>query len=137
ALGGLIALAATFADESLALTQRDAGNVIAPRIKNDPHHKWFIGHWGFQWYMEQQGFHPVDISRTVLQPGDLIVVPAENSNVYKLDAAYVRPAGTLELQPLMPLVGTMHKALGAGFYSDGWGPLPFAFGRVPADAYQV
>jgi hypothetical protein len=35
-----------------------------------------------------------------------------------------------------PWLSTMQKQMGAGFYSDVWGPLPFAFGFVPPEQYD-
>jgi hypothetical protein len=32
---------------------------------------------------------------------------------------------------------TMHPAVGAGFYSGTWGPLPFVIGRVPREKYEI
>jgi hypothetical protein len=31
----------------------------------------------------------------------------------------------------------MNGSAGAGYYSDGWGPLPFVFGPAPAEDYLV
>jgi hypothetical protein len=43
---------------------------------------------------------------------------------------------TLEF-PVFPWISTMSQALGAGFYSDQRGPLPFAIGRVPVEKYYI
>jgi hypothetical protein len=37
----------------------------------------------------------------------------------------------------LPFVATMSQAVGAGFYMDRLGPLPFAFGAVPAEKYYI
>jgi hypothetical protein len=31
----------------------------------------------------------------------------------------------------------MCDPIGAGFFSDAWGPLPFAFGLVPPEQYRI
>jgi hypothetical protein len=86
--------------------------------------------------MEQRGFTPVDASGSVLMPGDRIAVPLNNSNVHKLPESSYRTLARLEF-PTAPLITTMTPTTGAGFYSDVWGPLPFAFGPAPAEAYRL
>jgi len=39
--------------------------------------------------------------------------------------------------PVLPFLATLSPRLGAGFYVDEWGPLPFAFGRVPPERYVL
>jgi hypothetical protein len=36
---------------------------------------WFAGHWGFQFYCERAGFTMIVPGETVLQPGDVLVLP--------------------------------------------------------------
>ena len=38
---------------------------------------WVSGHWGWQWYATQAGFHEVDLGASVPQPGDYLVVADE------------------------------------------------------------
>ena len=45
-------------------------------------------------------------------------------------------AGALEV-PVCAWLATVNRALGAGFYSDHHGPLPFAFGAVPPERFEV
>jgi hypothetical protein len=42
----------------------------------------------------------------------------------------------VKLQPLR-WVAVMQKKMGAGFYSDLWGPCPFLFGTVPPEQYEI
>jgi hypothetical protein len=35
---------------------------------------WTSGHWGWQWYAEQNGFREVDVHSSPLRPGDILVV---------------------------------------------------------------
>jgi hypothetical protein len=43
---------------------------------------------------------------------------------------------TIELR-MRSWLTTMNRTCGAGYYSAVWGPLPFAFGPVPAERYQI
>jgi len=96
---------------------------------------WFQGHWGFQYYMERFGGTPVDFDKSDPKPGDIVAIPSDNTNLRRpnqttadlIDTITVERPGALD---------TMGSTIGAGFYSSGWGPLPFAFGR-PAPAYAL
>jgi hypothetical protein len=39
--------------------------------------------------------------------------------------------------PVFPVVATMSPPLHAGFYFEHWGPIPFVFGRVPPERYEI
>ena len=89
----------------------------------------------------------------LLQSGDLLILPGNNSNVAiplplrPGDELYPAPLGQLgpmltiaEVRVLsipVPIFTTTSLELGAGFYSDLWGPLPYAIGRVKPELYYV
>jgi 4-amino-4-deoxy-L-arabinose transferase-like glycosyltransferase len=137
-----LALLICAADASLARTQLDAANQITDALAaNDEsggtRTVYFAGHWGFQHYMERAGAKPIDKQRTTLRAGDVVILPDNNTQlIARPAAAAARVAATLRLAP-MPLVSTMRPHTDAGFYSDVWGPLPFAFGPVPEETYRV
>lgn len=97
---------------------------------------WFTGHWGFQYYMEKIGAYPLDVARLKVRPGDFIVAPNNNTNLIALKLPGDAKKENFSADTL-PFLATQNKAVGAGFYSDIFGPLPFAFGEVPADRYWV
>ena len=144
ALAPAVALAVLVcaADASLARTQRDAATQISDvlaedRGPDDTHGKvYFAGHWGFQHYMQLRGATALDKRRTVLSAGDVVILPENNTALIGLPSGAAREAATLRLDA-MPLVSTMRVQTGAGFYSDVWGPLPFAFGAAPSEVYRV
>jgi 4-amino-4-deoxy-L-arabinose transferase-like glycosyltransferase len=131
-----IALLATCADYRLAGSARDAAAIIMQKADAASSPLWFEGHWGFQYYMEQQGDKPLDVDHHHLLPRDIVVMPTENSYLVALSpdhfALWFKHDGAT-----LPWLTTMNGACGAGYYSDAWGPLPYVFGRVPADEYQV
>ena len=96
---------------------------------------WFLGHWGFQYYMEQGGAKAVDVLHTTLQPGDVLVIP-ENNDLSRIPLEGFQLVQRLEFVPSQWL-GIMSRAVGAGFYSSGFGPLPFAIGSLPPERYFV
>ncbi len=95
---------------------------------------WFEGHWGFQYYMESLGAKAIDPQRSDLRSGDVVVVP-NYQHIFPPPKEY----SLLRTIPVnLPVeVATQDWDLGAGFYSSGWGPLPFAFGAVEYQYYVL
>lgn len=132
--GGGLALAVCCADMSLARSSRD----MALRMKRHSEiyagQMWFQGHWGFQWYMQQLGFKPLNRTNCQIRYADVIAWPMNNTNKVKIPAEALRLVEQNEVA-LMPYVSTMDSNAGSGFYSDAWGPLPFAIGPVTPEKY--
>ena len=42
---------------------------------------WYEGHWGFQYYMNELGASAMDFKNSPIKPGDLVVVPSDNTNI--------------------------------------------------------
>jgi hypothetical protein len=86
--------------------------------------------------MDLGGGRPIDLGRSVVRQGERIAVPVNNVPHMYLTGA---PVDVIErtFQPEPRWVRTHAWALGAGFYSSLFGPLPFAFGRAPPDEYRV
>jgi hypothetical protein len=126
------------ADFSLAQSVRAAAQQLAatyPPATNNTNKLWFQGHCGFQFYLEKSGALPVDFSRSVLAPGEIMILPSNNSNLITPDAGDVENMAVLEF-PVCPWLSTVHAATGAGFYGAG-GLLPFVFGPAPVEKYFV
>ena len=70
-----IALGVAAADCQLASSSRTAAEQITAKHKSPGHQLWFEGHGAFQYYMEKLGGLPIDVERSLLQPGDTVVVP--------------------------------------------------------------
>jgi hypothetical protein len=132
-----LALVVTWADVRQAGAQRLAADRLAAAYAADPDRQlWYTGHWGFQYYMMERGALPWDYAKPSGRAGDWIVVP-ENNTKYPVELPpNVRDVGVLQV-PACPWLTTLHKAAGAGYYSDYWGPLPFAFGAVPPEGFVV
>ncbi len=134
-LAGLFSLTLAWADAGLA----DAGRAAAGRIAADyppaQQRVWFEGHCAFQYYLERQGGRAVDYDTSTLQPGEVLVVPDNNSNLLNPPADAVSLLATPEFA-VCPWLGTVRAELGAGFYGAG-GCLPFVAAPVPAEKYYV
>jgi 4-amino-4-deoxy-L-arabinose transferase-like glycosyltransferase len=132
-----IALSIVIADDQLANSARTAADQITAKYKSAGHQMWFEGHGAFQYYMEKLGGEPIDVERSLLQPGDVVVVPWIGSRV-PFPAESVGWLEGLAYCPFswMNLMGsTEHGA--AGFYGANLGPVPFAIGRLPRQDYFV
>jgi dolichyl-phosphate-mannose-protein mannosyltransferase len=135
--GGFLALILAAADYTVAGTSRTAAGRIWADYGHLGRTVWFQGHWGFQYYMEAAGARPLDLVRLGMHPGDLMILPDNNTNVlFPLPGIPMSMVSVIEL-PSSRWLTTLEPWLGAGFYSELVGPLPFAFGPVPPDRYYV
>lgn len=133
----VVALSVSWADLRLANSARTAATTLAKRYGQPGRTLWFQGAWGFQLYMERAGGRKLDFKESTLMPGDLLIVPFGNTNVLVFPFDIAAPVKH-ESFPAADWIATMeYPPLGAGFYSDVWGPLPFAIGDVPPQVYYV
>ncbi len=132
-----IALSVAAADYQLANSARTAAEQISAKYKSASYTMWFEGHGAFQYYMEKLGGRPIDFERSLLQPGDTVVVPWIGSRV-PLPNGSVGWLEGLKFSPFswMNLMGAS-KSGSAGFYGANFGPVPFAIGRLPHQDYFV
>ena len=98
---------------------------------------WFQGHWGFQYYMEENGGKALDMNNSTILRGDIVITPSDNTNMFPLpEKNFFDLAGAYKIAPSRWL-STLNTSTGAGFYSSRWGPLPFVVGSVPESEYIV
>ena len=136
AASAALSLLAAQADFQQAETARQATDEICRKYSGLPTKVWFQGHWGFQYYMQLAGAWPADLKHSGLRPGDLLVVPRGNSNLLPINPETTMLDHEVALSGF-PWFATMNSHVGAGLYSSFWGPLPFAFGSVPAERVSV
>jgi hypothetical protein len=137
ALSGVISIWVTKADSDWANSARQASEIIEKQISNGTNPVWFMGHWGFQYYVQLWGARPMDFLRSDTGAGDVLIVPASNAVSYVLPSPqFVATSGVLSIDLQQPL-STMRWREGAGFYSSFFGFLPFAFGKPATEQYYV
>ena len=136
AAAAALSLAVAWADWRLAAAGATAAAHLAASGGGAAGTLWFEGHWGFQHYMEARGAQPLDWRRSRLARGDRVAIPIDNANVVALPADAVVHRAVSDV-PVLPFLATLSPRLRAGFYLDAWGPLPFAFGRVPPERYVL
>lgn len=134
ALSAVISLSIAWGDMAFANSGRSVASLIHRQTQNQPGSVLFEGHWGFQYYMQLFGARPVEYDKFAFQTGDLVVIPENTTSTFPIAPQFVATQQILQFDPHAH-AATM--ALGAGFYSSVWGPLPFSFGRVPSEPYLV
>lgn len=136
-LGVALGVAILRADAALGEVGRGAvRELVAPRVAAGQR-VWFVGHWGFQWYAERAGGRHATLTPPHPAPGDRLVVSlasARSDHVLQmLGGMFPRMSRVAELQDSRPGGRVMSKTLGAGFYSNVAGYLPWAWGDGPID----
>jgi 4-amino-4-deoxy-L-arabinose transferase-like glycosyltransferase len=132
--GLFIAIMVTWADYSLANSARTAAGSIYERYSNRTSNIWFQGHWGFQYYMEKAGAKAVDFTQSHIAPGDIIVIPLNNTNLKRMPKA--ANIETVRFSTFRWLASMSAKS-GAGFYLSGSTPLPYVFGPTYNERYLI
>jgi hypothetical protein len=136
ALTGAVSIWLTWADTELANSARTAAMLIEQKTRNRPGAVWFMGHWGFQYYMESFGARPVVVQEPPSRPGDYLAEVENSLSLVDIRPEYVTSREVFRL-PMRLGISTMQGKLGAGFYASDVGPLPFAIGQVPAERYEL
>jgi hypothetical protein len=131
-LGALLSLA----DDELAGRYR----ALAASARASYAHRtiWFVGEWGFRYYMGTQGGRYLRSIDDTPQSGDIIIRPSI-AGMHEMSTALRRRAERLQeiaLQSRWP-VRLMSFEAKAGYYSHHWGFLPFAFSRTPLERVEI
>jgi hypothetical protein len=135
-VAGALAIWVSAGDMKLAAATRQGVQAVVAANHGRTDNLYFEGHWGFQYYMESQGAHPLDKLQYQLHPGDVLVIPENNTNQFDLRPDLIEASRILE-QSVGGHIATASQPIGAGFYSSLWGPIPFAVGTVPPERYQM
>jgi len=132
--GTLLGLLILQADARLAAVGREAATrLIAPRTEAG-RQVWYAGSWGFHWYAEAAGADALGADPEAPVPGDFIAYSSFRSGALGEDhighlvdkVADEGPAGRV-----------MDAGVGAGFYSDIYGYLPWSWGDGVIDQYEL
>ena len=135
AVAGAVSLWLTWADAQLANSARAAAGLIEQKTRNQPGTVWFMGHWGFQYYMESFGARAVVVNDPPQSAGDFLAI-AERDRLFEIRPAFVSSRDVIQI-PMRLGITTVQRELGTGFYSSDLGPLPFAIGPVSPERYEL
>jgi hypothetical protein len=135
-ISGLLSFWVAKGDADLANSAKVAARLIDQQTRDEKGAVWFEGHWGFQYYMEQQGLRPLDFEKVTLRPGDVLITPDNAAETTSLPAEFVHSSRELDI-PLSEPVITERWRMAAGFYGSYFGPIPFTFGAVAPERYEL
>jgi 4-amino-4-deoxy-L-arabinose transferase-like glycosyltransferase len=136
AVSAAIAVLCAQADFRWANQVRDAARALPSRDSVQGRRALCIVHWGFQYYLEQQGVASYDRVRDRVSPGDVLLVAENNTNVAQPPGFELRIVDQLQVENRFGM-HTVAPSIGGSFYASVFGPLPFAFGTPKPDAYFV
>jgi Dolichyl-phosphate-mannose-protein mannosyltransferase len=135
-LSGFVSLWITRADTELANSARSAAFAIYERTHGKGGTVWFIGHWGFQYYMESLGARPLDWLNPQVNNGDFVAVPYNNLWPSDRSDDFLGPKEQFGVQ-LHSHASTICPELGAGFYYSHWALIPYVIGPIPGGHYSI
>lgn len=132
-----LSLGVAAADAGLANASRRAAHDTLARAREVGAPLFFRGHWGWQWYLEEGGAQAIDALDGHIPAGAIIARPDWEGEDLWLRGLPSDPVGEI-VQARPPLLATMDRQLGAGFYANAThGPLPFALGDVYAGSVTL
>jgi len=120
-------LAISYGDYLFAETYRRSSREICERFSREGNTVFYTGEWGFRFYMDRNGAQPITQTGLDARPGDIIVKPFVAlpwTTLYDGDKYTELLEQRIVLLPYP--VRIMDFASRAGFYSTGWGRLPFS-----------
>jgi hypothetical protein len=135
-LAAALSLRLAQADARLAATNRLAAEQLWLQYHKPGNTVWFEGHWGFQYYLEKQGGKAINLNDPKKAAGDILIIPANASNLYAPPGDLVQLVAKADYLP-DACCSTMNNLAGAGFYASVHGPLPFVIGRLEPDRFYI
>jgi hypothetical protein len=125
-------LTISYGDYLFAETYRRSAQEICSTYGGKGTDIYFTGEWGFRFYMERYGAKPITKTSTGAEPGDVIVKPYVALPWITLyDGDHYSKLLERRIVQLPYPVRILDFNSHAGFYSSGWGLLPFSFATQP------
>jgi 4-amino-4-deoxy-L-arabinose transferase-like glycosyltransferase len=143
AVAGLaLGVAILRADARFAGLGRRAAAELVGRPASAGQRVWITPHWGFQWYAERAGGRPMTLQPPHPAPGDLVVTSDNtDQSVLVLRALSLSYPGRLQqlarIEERAQGGRVMDAGLNAGFFSNNWGFLPWAWGDGLVDGFDL
>ncbi len=132
----ILSLALAAADYAQANSARAAARSFRKQYAAQMERVRFLGHWGFQYYLQPAGARPFNRKSPEFVAGDILLAPETD--------LLLTPVATEKLTPLakssfegVPFVSNFKAGSGAGFYSSFFGPLPWVINRIEPEKYYA
>lgn len=122
------------ADYRQAESSRAAARFFQQQYGSDATKVRFLGHWGFQFYMEQWNAKPFDRKNLKINSGETLIGACIDQSFLKaqFDQLPNREESTITT---LPFIATSEVGSGASFYSSFGGPLPWVANKVLPERY--
>jgi hypothetical protein len=119
----------------LAERQKEAvARLIAPRVQAGQR-VLYLGQWGFHWYAELAGAQPATEVDPLPKAGDIVVTSYADAPF--LTYREFRRTVLDDWEDDDPGGRVMDFFAGAGFFSNGWGALPWVWGTGETNRFEV
>lgn len=131
-----LSLVLAIADERFARTYRNFPNTLKAAYPGE--RIWYIGEWGFRHYMNKNAYRYLLSDENSPKPGDLIV-RADLAGLHWMSkelSSRCERLRTVEISEELPL-RILNPEAKAGFYSHGFGLLPFSFSKAPLEHFTL
>ncbi len=132
----LLSILLAIADYEHAISYKKFAKDLKARFSGNT--IWFVGEWSFRYYMNQEGYRYLLSTNNSPQAGDLIV-KASTAGFHDFFPSLSRRSSivkTVSVSSSLP-VRLMNSQSRAGFYSHGFGFLPFAFSGLPIETFSI
>ncbi len=130
-----ISIGISFADYEYAGNYKE----FAMKLSNKYSGKnvWFTGEWGFRYYMEKNGYKYLLINDNRPQKGDIVIIPEIPCPVVLTSfKKRMKLIYTVTTEGKIP-IRTMSFKANAGFYSSGFGLLPYTFSNIKIEHFNI
>ena len=136
--GVALGLAILIAGAAFSGLARDvAVNYIAPEVRAG-RTVWHAGAWAFLWYAEKAGASCLVLDPPGPKPGDILIAGEEEQHDLSFfDALAPHKRLLRTIRPAAPGGRVMNMAIHAGFYSSGYGYLPWRWSSAPINTYRI
>lgn len=133
----VISLWVAWADCTLANAQRTASDLIHATYAAPGRTLRLQSHWGLQYYLTQfPEVVEMDSDRFICKRGDVVVISVNNVNRLGVPKNAFDACSPIRI-PIHTGLAVMQTERCAGFYSDLFGPMPFVFGPVPDESFEI
>ncbi len=97
-----------------------------------------VGEWGFRYYMGRMGVDARPADESLIRGGSFVAIPelALPHNLPANLSTMMMQVQTLSYKPDTP-IRLLDKQSHAGFYSSGWGLIPFSFSQSALEKIEV
>ena len=118
----------SYADYEFAEAYRTNAKELCGKYREEGKQIWFTGEWGFRHYMAENGAQIIPRNSVDAEVGDFIIKPFIASPWVTLydGSEYSRLIEQIPIRTRLPL-RILDFSSNAGFYSSGWGLLPFSW----------